>query len=188
MGAGASADICTSLLKCIFDFQTAFSGMVALLAAGIGAAVLWRVARLPILQQESVARAQADKRQKYVCSRMSSDLQDLAIRARQAQGTIEAVIAANSTVSDVTRQKTRLKLSPLVDDWESMALLPSDVIKTLLRLRNEIEHHNFDMDRAGGAFGSDNFRQSILSRLLLMPQTALAIADSLAAIAERTKG
>jgi hypothetical protein len=40
-----------------------------------------------------------------------------------------------------------------------------------------VDDHNFDMDRAGGAFGDQNFRQSIRNRL----QSIRGLATTLAA-------
>lgn len=175
-------EICTSLMKCAFDFQTLISGLFAILAAVGTAYVIWRAANLPIERQAAEVRATAERRRQYVYSVLSNDFSLLAARARQAEGTIKVVMASNTNVSDETRKRTRLALHPMVDDWESMSLLPIEIQRNVLKLRRKVSDHNFDMDRAGGAFGADNFRRAILEQVKSIQVFAARLGGQIGAL------
>ena len=169
------------VLHFLFDFQALIAGVLAVVAAVFTAGVVWRSAKLPLLEQQRVNREVAGRRKLYVCVTLSSNFAELAARARQAEGTIKVVIAANANVSEDTRQKTRLKLHPMIDDWEAMSLLPPEVQRRIMTLSRKIQDHNFDMDRAGGAFGSNEFRVSVLNQV----KSIQGFAAGLSALLER---
>lgn len=60
-----------------------------------------------------------------------------------------------------------------------MAVLPEQAFLNLSRLMRLVEDHNFDMARAGGAFGADNFRQVILDRVQKIEISAKAVASQI---------
>lgn len=167
------------LLKFIFDYQTLISGVLAILAAVGTTWVIFRTARLPLLAQEAERTATEVRRLAYVSLALGRDLFTLAARARSALGTIRAVIAQNAIINDDTRERVFLRLPAMTQDWESMALLPEQVFLNLSRLMRLVEDHNYDMERAGGAFGADNFRQVILDRVQRIEITAKAVASQI---------
>ena len=46
-----------------------------------------------------------------------------------------------------------------------MSTLPTVVLEDCLALSQKVNDHNFDIARAGGAFGADNFRESLRKRI-----------------------
>lgn len=174
--------MCTSAIRCLFEFQTLLSGCLAILAAILTAAIIWRAAQLPIKEQAKRDHEMKGLRRQYACLVLSTDFHLIAARARQAEGTIRAVIAANANVNDNTREKTYLKLHPMIDQWEFMSLLPKDMFRNIMRLRRTVDDHNFDMERAGGAFGAENFRQSILTRIRSIQGHATTLAAQIAVL------
>lgn len=187
MLAGASLSMCASASTCLFNFQTFISGVLAILAAIGTTIIVWRAAKLPLKRQAQLARERGEKRRLYVGSVLSSDLMNLTNRATHAASTIKVVAAANSTINESTKAKARLELHPIIEDWESMSLLPTNTLQNLLRLKQEVSDHNFDVDRAGGAFGADNFRQSMLSRLSSIQGRAQVLAGQAMLLARPTQ-
>lgn len=162
---GPSDTLCSSIPVCIYNFQPLFAGGLAVIAAIIAAGGVYLSARLPLKHKERVER-QAEARRVQVNYRvLLSDLLILHERVRQAEGTIKVVIAARATVTDETRAKVRLIMPELCSDWAFMSLVPSDLADAILALGRIVDSHNFDMDRAGGSFGADNFRELIFQRL-----------------------
>jgi len=103
----------------------------------------------------------------------------LAAQARSVLGTIRVVIAGNVSINDDTREKVYLRLPAMTQEWESMAVLPEQAFLNLSRLMRLVKEHNFDMARAGGAFGADNFRQLILGRVQKIEIKAKAVANQI---------
>jgi len=110
---------------------------------------------------------------------LGNDLRQLRARAQQAEGTIRVTIAANANVNDDTRDKTILRIHPIADNWEFMSLLSSEIFNAFSEFRRVVDDHNFDMMRAGGAFGADNFRQSILQRIQLIQAQSAQVSNLL---------
>ena len=167
------------LAKFVFDYQTLISGVLAILAAVGTTWALFHAARLPLMAKETERKSTEVRRRAYVSLALGRDLFTLAARARSAQGTIRAAIAQNAIINDDTREKVVLRLPVMTQDWESMAVLPEQVFLNLSRLMRLVEDHNFDMGRAGGAFGADNFRQVILERVHRIEITAKAVASQI---------
>lgn len=174
-----SAAPCASWYSCGDEFQTLIAGTLAVAAAVVAFWAAIRAARLPIKAQAQIARETVERRRRYVCRVLASDFQLLSARARQAEGTIRVTIAANAEVSENTKRKTRLVLHPLIDDWESMSLLPDELLQRALTLRRKVFDHNFDMEQAGGAFGADNFRRAILAQVKSIEAFAMAVSGQM---------
>ena len=168
-----------SLGQFVFDYQTLISGILAILAAGIATWGIIYTARLPLAAQEHERRATEARRRAYVSLALGRDLFTLAARARSARGTIRAVIASNAMIDDNIREGVLLRFPAMAQDWESMSVLPEKAFLNVSRLMRRAEDHNFDMARAGGAFGADNFRQSILARLEKIEDTAKGIGGQI---------
>jgi len=168
--------ICQSWLDCLNTFQVLLSGILAVIAAVLTATVIWISARLPVQSASKERIALNKRRHSYVKALLSAHFATLSARARQAEGTIRNIIGANGVVTDQVKQKVKLTLSPLVDDWESISLLPPEIQSKIATLRRKIEDHNFDMDRAAGAFGADNFRQHILTQIKSVQGYAAAVS------------
>lgn len=161
------------------DFQTLISGGLAIIAAvGTTAAVVY-TARLPLRAKDAERREVEARRRAYVSLALGRDLFTLAARARSAQGTIRVTIAANANITDSIRAKVMLRLPEIVTDWESMSLLPEQSFLNLSRLIRLVEDHNFDMERAGGAFGADNFREHILRRVEQIQVSAKSVGANI---------
>lgn len=165
------------LAEIIFDYQTLISGVLAILAAIGTTWAIFHTAQLPLKAQEAERNAIDARRRAYVSMALGRDLFTLAARARSAEGTIRVVIAANAVINDDTREKVYLRLPEMTQDWESMAALPEQTFLNLSRLMRLVEDHNFDMARAGGAFGADNFQRTILDRAKKIEITAKAVAS-----------
>lgn len=158
-------DICINTLDCFYDFQTLLSGILAIGAALITALIIWWTAYLPIQHQKNEIIRQKRRKQHYVALILSRNFRLLATRARQAQGTVKVTKAANKDITENVRKRTILVFDSIIDDWELMSLFPSSVLTKIVDLRNIVNEHNFDMERAGGAFGDDNFGNQIMNRL-----------------------
>jgi hypothetical protein len=64
-------------------------------------------------------------------------------------------------------------------EWEVMSLLLPEIVQKCLHLRQKLIDHNFDVARAGGAFGADNFRAILLRRLEEIMTEATDLAGEL---------
>lgn len=168
-----------SLGQLIFNYQTLISGVLAILAAVVTTWAILHTARLPLTAQEAERKVTEARRRAYVSLALGRDLFTLAARARSAQGTIRVVVAGNVVINDDTREKVHLRLPAITQEWESMAVLPEQAFLNLSRLMRLVEDHNFDMARAGGAFGADYFRQVILDRVQKIEITAKSVASQI---------
>lgn len=155
---------CTSFLHCLFQFQTLLAGVLAIIAALLTTAGIVWAANHPVKIQLKLKKVQEIKRAIYISHKFFTDLRFLSQHARYAHGTITVVIASGRNVTEKTRQQTTLVFPSFINEWESMVLLPDDLYKKALSLMRVVFDHNFDMQRAGGAFGADNFREVILRR------------------------
>lgn len=156
--------LCSTFWHCMYDYQTAITGALASIAAALSIIIVWRSANLPIAVQRAQQAEVNERKITYARFTLSEDLKLLSLRAKQAESTIKAFIASDKEVTENAKQKTKLLIPPILSDWEFMSLFSSEIIKELMTLRYEVENHNFDMQRASGAFGDDNFRLSILKR------------------------
>lgn len=165
----------------IYDYQTLLAGILAIVGASIAAFAVWRSTRLTI-ERDQAHRADKDQRRLSVgVQTLSADLQTLSRRAAQALGTINVHIAANASMNDSTRSRTILAAPPSIEDWELMSLFPAELIRELVSLRHAVEAHNFDMERAGGAFGDDNFQRHVKKQ-------ADSIRSQATSLAQRVQG
>ena len=177
-----TTDICVTAINCFYDFQTLISGALAIAAAFIGAYALWRSAQLPSIDNARREGEVLTKKRLFLASLLYSEFQIMSSRARQAEGTIKVVIASNTNVTDDTRDKTLLKFPEVTTDWDLMSSVPAELLRRLFDFRKTVEDHNFDMKRAGGAFGADSFRQSILSRVSQISQQASQLSGQFLAL------
>jgi hypothetical protein len=146
------------------DYQTLISGVLAIAAALLGGRYLLQSARLPV-EDAKAQRVAADRRRlAFTTGVLAHEFMRLATLARQADSTIRVTIAANTEVTDRTREKTTLRLPTILDEWEFMSLISSELFEETLRVRDAINRHNFDMARAGGSFGDSNFRRHVQSQ------------------------
>ncbi len=158
-------DKCTTILDCLYNFQTIISGVLAIIVAFFTAIIIWWTAYLPIQHKKDADLEQRERKQHYVALVLSKNFQLLATRAKQVQGTVIVTKAANATITEDVRARTKLHFDPIINDWELMSLFPPEILTRIVGLRKHVDDHNFDMERAGGAFGDDNFGQQIKSRL-----------------------
>ncbi len=158
-------DICTTVLDCLYDFQALISGSFAIIAAIATGFIIWKTAYLPIQHKKEEDIRQTERKRHYIALVLSRNFRLLATRAKQAQGTVTVTKAANAEITENVRKRTILKFDPIIDDWELMSLFPASILTSIVDLRKTIDEHNFDMERAGGAFGDDNFGRQIMSSL-----------------------
>lgn len=173
------AEYYNAFFRMIYDYQTLISAILAGAAAFISAHVIWRSAKLPLESKRSEDEQRRKDKLRYLCMMLPSELRGLRNRAEQAAGTVKVHIASNNDVTEFTKQKTTLKLIPIIEDWEFMSLLPPEILDPLINLMGMVEDHNFDIYRAGGAFGADNFREQLLTRIELIKTTANMLAGKI---------
>lgn len=176
--------VCTTIWACVHEFQTLIAGILVVAAAGVTGYLIWRSANLPVAEQARRDKEMAAQRQRHECLVLSSQLRTLRRRAGQVAGTIRVHTGANANVTDATKEKIYLTGPAVIANWEVMSMLPSDVVERCLDLTQELDDHNYDIARAGGAFGADNFRQSLLKRLDNIMVSALKLANDLTAAAQ----
>ena len=176
--------VCTTIWACVHEFQTLIAGTLAVAAAGVTGYVIWRSANLPVAEQARRDKEMAAHRQRHECLVLSSQIRALRRRAGQAAGTIRVHIGANANVTDATKEKIYLVEPAIIADWEVMSMLPSEVVERCLDLTQKLDDHNYDIARAGGAFGDDNFRQSLLRRLDDIMVNVLKLANDMTAAAQ----
>jgi hypothetical protein len=165
------------VLQFLYNFQAMIAGASAVAAAIVTAKVIWRAARLPVEAQARRDEGLRERQLWFTYATLGTELRALALRTKHVEATITVVVAANSTVTDATRERCYLNRHRIVEKWAFMSLLPIGLFRQISEFYRLVDDHNFDMDRAGGAFGDQNFRQSIRNRL----QSIRGLATTLAA-------
>jgi hypothetical protein len=169
---------CGSLFDCVSQFQTLITGIFAAIVAGLTAYAIYKAANLPVEAGRRREERGENRRLKLRSLELSGDLKILAMRARQGIGTVKVHKSANASVTEDTRCKMTLTVPQSTQEWEFMSLLPETISRRCIQLNGMIEDHNFDMERAGGAFGDDNFGRSITSRLDTIAKTASELSQA----------
>lgn len=164
--------ICTDALGCFYDFQTLISGVLAIIAAVAAALAVVYSARLPVQHARAAAAAEEARRRIHAGFVLASHLRLLRSRARHVAAIMRVTIAANAEITDANRGKLFLRMHPIIEDWEFMSALPTEFHKRLLILARMVEDHNYDMERAGGSFGDDNFRQHVQNHVVAVENMA----------------
>ena len=182
-----SEHICTKFVECVLAFQTLTTGIFAVVGAIGTAAVIYWAARLPVRAARERQKESERRRLRLRCLEISEELKLLSKRAKQGQGTVKVHKAANADVTEATRQKMRLRIPAPTHDWEFMSLLPEDIARECLQLNGMIEDHNFDIERAGGAFGDDNFGRLITDRLEGVRTKAAELSNTVLGISGSTE-
>lgn len=154
-------DVCTSTIKCFYDFQTLASGVLAVGAALIGGAYVLRSSRLPIEAQRQQTDSFERRKAAHISRVMAVEMTRIADLANQAASTIRVVVNSGTDVTEATRSKTTIQPPSLIDDVEAMSLMPAHLSRKALDLRHAVLRHNFDMNRAGGSFGDTNFQAHV---------------------------
>lgn len=178
-------ELWSTVWRCIYEYQTLLAGMLALFSAVLAGKWVLRAARMPLEAETKRLSEEIERRRRFTCLRLSNEFMRVCEHARQAEGTIKVTIGARSNVTDDTREKTTIAEPPLLDDWESMSLLSDHVLSGVLNLRALLRRHNFDMARAGGSFGDDNFQKQVLRQAVKINSSAQQVASDLANEATR---
>jgi hypothetical protein len=165
----------------LWQFQTLIAGILAIFAAIITASVIYVAARLPVKSEQARAKKAEDRRLRLRSIELSEEFKILGMRAMQGKGTVTVHKASNASVLDETRRKMMLHIPQPTRDWEFMTLIPEAVARECVRLNGLIKEHNFDMERAGGAFGDDNFGRSITNRLDAINKIAVELSQKFGA-------
>jgi hypothetical protein len=171
---------CEPLNKCIlYNYQALFSGILAICAAVVTAVVLWCSALLPIEQRQRETKELEQKKIRFLKLSLHHDFRLLSTRASHAASTIKVTIAANVNVSENTRKKTKLQVPAIVNQWEFMSLLSFDEFDSVMKLVRKVQDHNFDMERAGGSFGDDNFQRHVQVQANQIKDMAFMISNQM---------
>jgi hypothetical protein len=101
------------------------------------------------------------RKETYLRSILSFEFKRIKFVAIHAASTIKTIVAANGIISDTTRERTIINIPPIIEDWKFMSLLSSTELEEVMNLIKEIHDHNFDMKRAGGSYGDDNFSKRV---------------------------
>lgn len=167
---------CTGVIHCAYDYQELIAGVLAIFAAIIGGWIVLKSARLPV-EAENERLQEIDRRNLIGGgSQIIADLRWVSLLAKQAKGTIKTTIATNADANAV-RERTIIPEPNLLLDREFMALFTQDTIIKSHEFRHELELHNFNMRRAGGAFGDDNFRRRVIEGAERLTSLANALAN-----------
>lgn len=166
----------------IATYQTLITGVLAIIAAIITAVAIMRAANAPLKAQKINTVEELDKKATYTKLRLENNLRQLAKRAKNAVGTVKVVKGAGATVTDIQKNRMELTLDPIMKEWDKISLLDVEITKELLRLERLVDDSNFDVERAGGSFGDDNFGKILQERFLAIEKSASAAADKLAVI------
>jgi hypothetical protein len=161
----------------LWQFQPLVAGVLATIAAVATAAVIYAAARLPVKAQEKLNEDTEDRRLRLRSIELSEEYKLLGMRARQGKGTVTVHKASNVAITDETRRKMTLHIPRPTRDWQFMTLIPEAVARECVSLNGLIKDHNFDMERAGGAFGDDNFGRSITNRLEAIERLTSALGQ-----------
>jgi len=182
------SDVCSSILTCANAFQTAFSGILAVGAAVIGGAYVLRSSRLPVEAQRAQVIANERRKAIYVSRVLAAEFRRVEDLARQASGTIQNIIASQAQISEATRSKTIIDIHPILDDIDSMSLLPEHLAREALDIRHALHRHNFDMQRAGGSYGDTNFQRQVRVQADGLFERSRSAASSFHQYAEKIAG
>jgi hypothetical protein len=121
----------------------------------------------------------------YVARVLGYELTRVGELATQAASTIKVVIASGKEVTETTRAKTIIELHPIIDDIDAMSLLPDHLARSALDVRHHLYRHNFDMRRAGGSFGDDNFQRLVQDQAKHLSTSAKSVGISLRQYSEK---
>ncbi|CAM5766347.1 hypothetical protein LMIY3S_01792 [Labrys miyagiensis] len=177
----------TGVMAVLYDFQTLLSGIGAILAALLGGRALFHAARIPIENAEKQAAEVLNRRRVAVSVMLASDFMRLSQLARQAEGTIVSNIAANVNVTDELRAKIRLTTPPLIDSWEDLSLFNTDLIREIYEEKRRVDQYNYDLDRAGGVFGDDRFKQYMQDQIRELRGSLHALSSKLTIAGNQAK-
>jgi hypothetical protein len=158
--------------------------VLAIAAAALTAWAVWFAAKLPIDAENARLKELRGRQLAFTRASLSAELQTLLTRALMADATITNVVAANAHVTDDTRAKCYLHRPTIVDEWEFMSLLAPGLFDRVVALYALVEAHNFDMDRAGGAFGTNAFQQLLHARIGQIRGLAQGLRGSLSTTAQ----
>ena len=158
--------------NCIYSFQTLITGILAIAAAIITAIAIVYSSNKNIKNEKEKRNEERAIRFKVGKLTIMSELNFIQYQVRQNLATIRVVVGANANVNDDVRKKVRMKIPSAFTDWELLGLFPGTVISRIVDIVDRLEKHNRDIRAAGGAFGSDNFREQINNRLNEISQIA----------------
>lgn len=151
-----------------------------IVAGALIAALATVLSQLMIGRRELAADSrQQARRLKFVRASLLADLATIAGRANQIPGIVKVHKAANTEVSDRTKQRCTISMPKQFDEWESMAVLPNEVLEDCITLMRLIDSNNYDIQRAGGAFGDDNSGLRISNQAIEIAERAHAISGKL---------
>lgn len=164
----------------LYDYQTLLAGILAVIAAGMGAAALIISANKPIKAEKERLSELRERRKKYVFQVLKADIEYLSWHSNQTLGSIASPMGLPTSIdADEFERKTTI-IFPRLSDWESMNGLPKGTFNKLLKLQQKVFAHNFDMKRYRfGNFSDANFKNMTRKRVKEIINEADAIVKLL---------
>ena len=168
-----------NILNCIYSFQTLITGILAIVAAIITAFAIVCSSNKNIENEKAKRNEERAFRFKVGKTALMSELSFIQYHVRQNLATIRVVVAANANINEGVREKVRMKIPAVFNDWKLLGLFPETLISQIMDLVDKLEKHNRDMQNAGGAFGADEFRAQINNRLEQISHVAQACRNQI---------
>ncbi len=157
--------ICNEFWGCVQEYQTLISGSLAILAAVVTTSIIYRIAMLPIVAERENAKEEHIRMLTFTKLKLSVELLDIAKQTRQAASTIKVVAASNVMIDDETRARTSLPLGGIFTEWKFLSLFTEETLKRILKFHRRVEDYNRDIQKSGGAFGADSWREHLFRQL-----------------------
>ena len=129
--------VCGTFWGCLYAYQTLIAGVLAVGAAAVTAGVIWYAAHLPVKAQERREEALTERRRVYGLMALSAELSTLMISIGHVRGAIGA-----AGFDPLQQRDISLEAPPIIGDWETVSLLPPEMIRRCQALAVSVHHHN----------------------------------------------
>lgn len=156
---------CSFFWNCASEFQTLISGTLAIVAAMATAFVLVHTSRMSIIAEKEKQDKVDRQKSNFAANQMIIELKRIRARVKQVESTIKVVVAANTMISDETREQCYLDVGSILSNWEFVSLFHENEQKDFLEFKDTIEEFNRCIKRSGGAFGATNWQEYLFRQL-----------------------
>jgi hypothetical protein len=146
-------------------FQPLIVALIALIAAGISARVIWLSASQTDRRERETESERLKRLQASFAIRLSQDARRVIKQTSLISGSIRALAAANKNVSDGGAVKLRLTIAEHLDDRDGMASLPVRLQKGAFELEGILRIHNGYVS-PGSSFAGNDILQVEVNRVL----------------------
>lgn len=152
------------LVNIIYDYQTLISGILAIFAALIGGWFVWKSSYQPLKEKRAQEEKNLKVLQRFLSLVLIENLSNLSTKAKFISSQVY-VSNLNQKGSEESKNKCFLTLETFETKWELLSTFPRDILEDIVKLQNSLVEHNYDLNRAGATFGSQDFANSIIDRL-----------------------